>query len=1136
MVFRRDSGTFVVGLRIVGALALGALISTPVRAQVTGATLSGTVTDASSAAIPNAQLSIKNVATAVVRSVVTDSDGFYTAPNLLPGTYEVTVTASGFATAVRSDITLTVGAQQSLNISMQVGQTTQRVEVTGAAPAVQLASSTVGAVVAANTVVELPLNGRSWADLAQLQPSVNTVQTQFSNQSFTAPKGNRGFGNQLTISGTRPQLNNYRLDGMSIVDYALGSPGSVIGITLGVDAVGEFSVLTSNYSAEYGRTSGGVINAITRSGTNRFHGDAYWFLRDEGLDAATFIDNAAGNQLPPFHRNQFGASAGGPIRKDKTFFFANYEGFRQALGTTFVNKVPSADARNGIWHPDANTTCTIGVVKPGCDFANAAGTVGVDPQVQPYLPFWPLPNIGGSLSNGNIGRFATTTNTTDDENFVTSRINHKFSDKNSLSGTFFYDKATRVAPDSLLTVLDGNVSLREMFTVEETHIFSPTFVNSVRLGYSRVHPTQNTPIKALNPLAGDTSGKVSPLPGRYAPAITTSNQIRTFLGGLGEQSLNDQAWNSIQAYDDAFLTKGVHSLKFGFAFENMRHNAQNRTYYDTSFFFGGLLPFLENRPNQIRAPGSAIKAGIRQTLYGGYIQDDWRFRPNLTLNLGLRYEMTTEIAEQYNRISNLHSFTDPAPTLGAPLFKNPTLRNFEPRVGFAWDPSHNGKTAVRGAFGMFDALPLSALFFTRLQGTAPFTTNININISQPTADCPACGPGSFPGIAVPLVQAGNANTLQYALFEFNPPRNYVMVWNFNVQRELTPSTTVTAGYVGNHGVHMFNRTDDANMVLPTNTPAGLLWPCGPALDSFGYCSTGTGHLVSPTISGPIEVGFWSGTALYDALELALNKKFSHGFQAGASFTWGKNLDTGSATTIADPYTNSISSMLPFCNTCRRGVADFNVSKNLTINYIWDLPTPKNWGSAASHLLGGWQVGGIFTAHDGTPLTAFIAGDPLGQLSNDGLAYPDRVPGCNPVNANFKQANLAYINTNCFTLPAATPAIAAQCEPFGPSGGGAPIPGTCSNLFGNAGRNTIIGPGLSNFDFSLFKNTYIRRISENFNLQFRAEFFNIFNRANFETPVDDNVLFNQDGTPAGSGVLDAVAGDARQIQFGLKLIW
>jgi Carboxypeptidase regulatory-like domain/TonB dependent receptor-like, beta-barrel len=1135
MVVRRNSGKFVVSLLALGGLALSLLISVRVSAQVTGATLSGTVTDASGAAIPNSQLSIRNVSTGVVRSVVTDGDGFYTAPNLLPGSYDVTVTASGFKTGVRSGITLTVGAQQVLNITLQVGQATQRVEVTGAAPAVQLASSSIGAVVSSNTVVELPLNGRSWADLATLSPAVNVVQTQFSNASFTAPKGNRGFGNQLTIAGTRPQLNNYRLDGISIVDYSEGSPGSILGITLGVDAVGEFSVLTSNYSAEYGRTSGGVVNAITRSGTNQLHGDAYWFLRDEDFDAATFVDNLAGRSVPPFHRNQFGVSAGGPIQKDKTFFFANYEGFREALGTTFVNKVPSADARSGIIHNADGTTCTIGVVTSGCSLTNSSGTVGVDPKVAPYLGLWPLPNAG-LIGVGNTGHFDDATNTNDSENFVTSRIDRKFSDKNSLSGTFFYDKATRTAPDALLTVLNGNISLREMFTVEETHIFSPTLVNSLRVGYSRIHPTQNQPIKAILPLAGDSSGVVSPLPGRYAPALTVPG-LTTFLGGLGEASVNNQPWNSYQLYDDAFLTKGVHALKFGFAFENMRHAPSNRTYFDSSFFWGGLTQLLTDQPNSLRLPGQFFQPGVRQSLFGGYIQDDWKARPNLTLNLGLRYEAVTVPAEEHNRLSNLHSFTDPGPTLGAPYLMNPTLRNFEPRVGFAWDPFHDGKTAVRGAFGMFDVLPLDAEFFTAMSSVAPYSTSIQVNVSKPTADCPSCGPGSFPGIAQTLLLAGAGSTFSYALFQFNPPRNYVMVWNLNVQHQITPSTALTLGYVGNHGVHMFNRTDDANMVLPmANTPAGLLWPCGPPLNPDGTCTTGGGTQVEPFIKGAIESGLWNGTALYDDLEVALTKRFSHGFQAEGSFTWGKNIDTGSATTIADPYTNSVSSMLWFCNSCRRGLADFNIARNLTINYIWDIPTPKSWGGVASHAFGGWEVGGIFTAHTGVPITPEIGPDPLGQNSNDPLAYPDRVPGCNPINTNFKNTpSLNYINLNCFTLPTSTPAIAAQCEPFGEPT--APVPGTCANLFGNAGRGTIIGPGLVNFDFSLFKNTYVRRISENFNVQFRAEFFNIFNRANFDTPFDNNVLFNPDGTTVGgAGTLDTMATTARQIQFGLKLIW
>jgi hypothetical protein len=1111
--------------------ALTALICAPVKAQVVGATLSGSVTDTSGGVIPNAKLSIKNVATQVMRSATTDSAGFYTAPNLLPGTYQVTITAQGFQTEVRSGITLTVGTQQSLNITMQVGQITQTVEVTTETPAVELASSSIGGVVTQQTVVELPLNGRSWSDLAELQPSVNVVQTQISPQSATAPKSNRGYGNELTVAGTRPQTNNYRLDGISIVDYAEGSPGSVIGITLGVDAVGEFSVLTSNYSAEYGRTSGGVINAITRSGSNQFHGNAYWFLRDEGLDAKTFVDA----QRPPFHRNQFGASFGGPIQHDKTFFFANYEGFRQALGATFRNKVPSADARNGIWHNADGTTCTIGVVSGSCTLTNASGTVGVDPKVQPFLALWPMLNTSDVLNNGNIGIYSDATNTTDSENFVTSRIDRKFSDKDSLSGTFFYDKASRQAPDSLLTVLDGNSSMRGMFTVEETHIFSPALVNSARVGYSRVHVIQGLPIRALAPVAGDTSGIVSALPGRAAPDISTSGVITEFKGGLGSASLIKQPWNSIQFYDDVSLTKGVHALKFGFTMENMRHNPFQGSILSGKFSFGGLLTFLENRPNNAALPGRQPELGLRQTLYAAYIQDDWRFRPSLTLNLGLRYEMTTDLHEAHNWLSNLRNLTDTTPDLGAPIIQNPTLRNFEPRVGFAWDPSHRGKMSVRGAFGMFDVLPLSALFFTDEETVAPFTTQVQRNISQPSAACPACGPGSFPGIATTLLNSVSLDALGYSYYEFRPHRNYVMVWNLNVQRELSPSTTVMVGYVGNRGVHMFNRTGDGNMALPTTTPAGLLWPCGPGLDPFGYCATQNGQTLNPTLTGGISVNFWGGTASYNALEASVSKRFSHGFQAGGSFTWGKNIDTGSATDISDPFTNSISSLLWFCDRCRRGVSDFNVGRNLTINYIWDVPTPR-WGSLASHVLAGWEVGGIFTAHDGVPVTPMIAPDPLGQLSNDPFDYPARVPGCNPVNSNFKQLGLSYINVKCFTLPAATPAIAAQCEPFGPSQGSPVIPGTCSNLMGNAGRNSIIGPGLMNFDFSLIKNTHIRRISENFNVQFRAEFFNIFNRANFQTPVNDNVLFNADGTPAGSGVLDQMATDARQIQFALKVVW
>jgi hypothetical protein len=313
--------TYCRGLLVCVMLALTVPLSNPLYAQVAGATLGGTVTDASGAAVPNANVSIKNTATGVARDISADSSGYYSAPNLLPGTYDITVAASGFSSYMQRGVMLTVGASRALNISLQVGQMSQKVEVTASAPTVELASSTISGEVNSTTERELPLNGRDWTQLATLQPGVAGVRVE----NGPSNRGNRGYGTLLTISGHQPYENNYRINGISINDYSNGSPGSSVGVNLGVDAIQEFSVLTGNYGAEYGRASGGVINGITKSGTNQFHGDAYYFVRDKTLDARNFFDTT----IPPFHRDQFGASGGGPIRSNKTFIFGDYESIRQ---------------------------------------------------------------------------------------------------------------------------------------------------------------------------------------------------------------------------------------------------------------------------------------------------------------------------------------------------------------------------------------------------------------------------------------------------------------------------------------------------------------------------------------------------------------------------------------------------------------------------------------------------------------------------------------------------------------------------------------------------------------------------------------------------------------------------------------
>ncbi|MGH9680764.1 MAG: hypothetical protein ACRD4Y_12505, partial [Candidatus Acidiferrales bacterium] len=456
--------------------------------------------------------------------------------------------------------------------------------------------------------------------------------------------------------------------------------------------------------------------------------------------------------------------------------------------------------------------------------------------------------------------------------------------------------------------------------------------------------------------------------------------------------------------------------------------------------------------------------------------------------------------------------------LGAPFFHNPTKHNFEPRVGFAWDPFRDGKTSVRGAFGVFDVLPLNYEFFNALNTGLPYVESLFSSALDTT---------SFPTGVVGQLGV-NQSALAATYVQFDPPRNYVMIWNLNVQRQLTSSTTLSVGYVGNHGVHMLNREDDVNSTLPISMQQGLLWPT---------VNGGPTSRVNPAF-GQLRGDFWGGDASYNALQVGVTKRLSHGLQAQGSYTWGKGIDTGSASVVGDPFQNSISTLYWFCPACRRGLSDYDIKHTLVVNAIWDVPGPKSWGGVASHVLGGWQLGGIFTAETGVPFTPKIGGDPLGLNNFDPYDFPDRSTGSGcGTGVNSSNPN-QYINLSCFSLPVASSANAAQCRPFGYVPGGNPgIAGTCANLLGTTGRNSVVGPGLMTLDFSLFKNNYIRSISENFNIQFRFEAFNIMNRPNFEPPIDNSALFNWSGNPVGgAGAVDATSTTSRQLQFGLKVVF
>jgi hypothetical protein len=1111
MVSGNNSPKSVVCFVAALALLVSIFCSSPVDGQVVGGTISGKVSDSSGASIPNAKVIVKNLATGVSTTIMTNAQGIFTAPNLLPGDYEARITALGFETSVQNGITLTVGAQQTLNIVMKVGAVNETVEVTAVSSDLQLASSAISGVEDAKTIVELPLNGRSWTDLAQLQPGVSTIRIM-APVSSTDRLG-RGFGVELSISGGRPQQNNYLLNGISINDYTNQAPGSILGGNLGADAVAEFNVLTVNQPAEYGRTSGGVISGINRSGTNQFHGSAYEFLRNSALDARNYFDPPT---IAPFRRNQFGVSAGGPIRKDKTFIFGDYEGLRQSLGLSMVDNVPSVAARAG---------------------QLSTGNVTVDPFVKPYLAFFPLPN--GTVS-GDTGIYSFSGSAVTTENYFTTRVDHKFSDQDNLAGSYMYDNSPSSQNDEFNNKMIFTKTRRQLVSLEENHVFKSSLMNSFRLGYHREFAAAPSGSTAINPLAADTS--LGYVPGDTVGFIGVPG-LTFFTGGLSTQAPAEYNWNSWQIYDNIFLTKGIHTLKFGANVERIIDNQSTPSQPGGDFEFDSLAHFLTNQPLSLiaDAPGIVSRRRMRETLFGAYFQDDMHVRSNLTLNLGLRYEMTTVPSETSGRLASLPSLTAAAVVVKSPLFANPTLLNFEPRVGFSWDPFRDAKTAVRGGFGVFDVQIFPANLRHTVDGTVPFYQSVNgSNLAAGSF-----GPVSTDPNAAYNTLSASATSQRAAFIEQNPKRNYVMQWNLNIQRTLAANTTGMIAYVGSRAVHNLMQTDDSSIVLPlAKTPEGYLWPCGP--DGLGNsCTVGfspTGTQANPIATTRINQNFgrvpatvWDSDAIFHAMEVQVQKRFSRGLSGQVSYTWGRTIDTASGSTDGDQFRNGLSSQFLFDSRIRRGPSDFNQTHNIVVSYTWEIPNPKNLPSALGWAASGWEFGGIFQASTGLPFTATIAPDPLGVNSTDPYDFPNITHGCNPVHGG-----LNYLKLNCFTLPVATPDIASKCAPF--IGSGTPqapeFPGTCANLLGNGGRNSIVGPGLINFDLSLFKNNRIERISDLFNIQFRVEAFNVLNRANFNPPTANNQVFNADGTSGGltPGLLDSTSTTSRQIQVALKVIW
>jgi hypothetical protein len=1159
---------FVLFTQIFG---LSLVISPPLRAQVAGATLSGTIADAQGRVISIAKVSAKNAASGVTADTTTNTAGAYSIANLNPGDYEVAVSAQGFSTAV-TKVTLTVGAKQEMDLSLTIGEIHQEVQVSGAVAQVELASSAMNAQVNATTIRELPLNGRDWASLATLQPGVASVRTQDQVEQIGAHA--RGLGMQLSIGGNRPTQNTYRLNGLIINDYSNAGPGNVLGGNLGVDAIQEFSVLTSNYSAEYGFTSGGVINAITRSGTNQFHGTAFEFIRNSALDAANFFENASGLPRAPFRRNQFGGSAGGPIKKDKIFIFGAYEGVRQSKGIPQRGFTLSDNARKGILNDDSSGARI--PTQPG-NQACAPATVCVNSEIAKFFTFYtPCPSAADLIGPGNnVCRYAFSSVRVVPDNFYNTRGDVRLSGRDSLNANYYYDRSTFSKPSTLNNTLDGFIVGRQGASLEETHVFGPGMVNTVRLGYNRTYGFGTDTLRVINPAAADAS--LGMFPGTFAPQIFPPTP---FTGGLNGESVQNYTQQTYQVYDDAGHTVGNHNLKFGFMFLRYRETLFAPFMENGSVFFLTLQDFLTD--NVFAVAGPPNLASIRShdlftSIPGLYLQDDWKARPGLTLNLGLRYEMETIPIEAHGLVHNLPTpGANPAP--GNPFntvffTKNPTTKNFEPRIGFAWDPFRNGKTAVRGGFGIFDALPLPYELIINNAQTSPFNVFGAFSgcsfVMQPPLPQPQipCAPvGSFPHAVAGLLANPPISNQSWNYAEPAPKRNYIYQWNLNVQRQLG-NLAITVAYAGSRGFHNPFQIDDINTVFPTRTSAGWIFPnpvgsgvvrrdaSGNIVSQSPRCISECSTMVNPFVNGPagalVQTTLWQSKSWYDALEINVEKRISHGLQVQGAFTWSKTEDTSSGSFAGDNFAGDISPTVPWWDLrIVKGLSDFHVGRNVVINALWQIPTPAAFRGPGGWIARGWELGGIAELSDGVPVWPLDAGiDLMGQGNSEAIGFPDRVAGCPLIlPSSGRHGSLQYINPACLTN-AQAPNQAffnANCDqnpPIGQKRTPVPLsstglsPLTCFNLLGNLGRNTVVGPGLFNVDFSMVKDNHISRISEAFHIQFRAEFFNILNHANFAPPIHNLVPFDSTGSPVpGFGRLDATQTPGREIQFALKVVW
>jgi Carboxypeptidase regulatory-like domain len=1162
-------------LALVGSfLFLFVSLARRIDAQAVTGNISGTVTDSTGAVIAGANIQVKDTATGVTQTMVSNAQGRYNAPDLTVGTYDVQASNSGFQTVVHAGVNVTVGSQLVVDFSLPVGQAQQTVTVESSVAQVETQSTAISSLVSPTQMVDLPLNGRNYEQLLNLVPGVTPVGNDAGSLY--------GNGYSFSIAGARTEGEAFLLDNSNMADFWNHQAGSgALGTSLGVEAIQEFTLLTNTYSAQFGG-NGAVMNSVSKSGTNDFHGSAYEFLRNSALDSRSFFDVTPTGvpYKPEFRRNQFGGSLGGPVKKNKLFFFANYEGLRQVLGISIPSVgIPEPYVANG------ELPCSVqSPANPGCP-ASPSGPPGSSGN-----PILTIPEAIGSGATGQTaaaaaaitgimglynripvpanavdegGYYFTTVDTSENssENFVLGRIDYVLSSSDTIFGRYVADLAYNLNPSpafgsDLPYWPEVDHTRNQYFTLQERHIFSSNVVSSVRFTFVRTYESSYS--SALAP-ADYVSGS-DPLdffPGRNEDADVIPCGVCSSVGS--DQFVSDTiAQNTFGVGDDIAWNHGKHTVTFGADLERIQSNISAPFMYGGFFVFTGLQPFLEGTP----LLGYAVQNSpytdeparyFREIDVNPYINDSWKVSSHLTLNLGVRYEYGTNPSGW-----PLYTLLDPPYGNGgfspvSHVFQtSPNRKNIDPRIGLAWAPFGGQKTSIRAGFGIFHDPVAPRTYASAYYFDPPFVYHELFPelFPNPFLGAPAALPPQDEPTACAADNLANNENFCTGLGDGVPYNTavapYQEQWNLNVQRDLGRGTILTVGYVGSRGVHLFAQKNLNPSITNTDVVAG----CEGSI--FNACSTPVGSTCVPTPANLSSCYFGAFSSIYSAVEpvlprvndnyAALNENVTDGssnynsFQASLvrqaargvttqlSYTYSHCLDTQSGSYGLE--LGALGWLDPYDGRYDYGDCGFDLRHNFVANVIYELPFHGN------RLVEGWRLSGIFTVQSGTPVSISDGFDQAGVDNNAQDTRPDQVPGCDPYphqrvlapgTTNFYEPE--WLNTNCFML-----------EPAG--------------TLGNALRDSLVGPHFMNLDFALLKNT---KITERLQAQFRAEFFNIANRTDFVAPNPDLFTAACGGgapgcsstTPGGEGgtinplyglIAATVPNSQRQIQFALKLVF